>query len=286
MGVREVIDEELLQELLAKASSLYNDGDYKGAVEAWSEILKADPANTKAREGIQVSNLLMGEWDGAAAPSEPVVVEPADGPEPAANALTPEEVEAKLGEGIARVKKLLAEGRVPEALEGARGLIPIDPDSEEVQKIIEEAQQASEAAPFVEEHLTLARELMAQGRLAEAAGQCDKVLAVDRANPQAAALQAQIAGADDSSPPDTGTAEPVAPTDAPLELEMERTRPGRWFVVSFRETHIDGRRPAVADHFDAEGFPFLALKRFPDVSHALDRVAIDRHDQVTDLDPS
>ena len=64
--------------------------------------------------------------------------------------------------------------------------------------------------------------------------------------------------------------------DPRLELEMERTRPGRWFVVSFRETHVDGRRPAVADHLDAEGFPFLVPERFPDVSHILDRVAIDR----------
>ncbi len=56
-----MIDEELLQELLSKASSLYNNGDYQGAIEAWNEVLHDDPSNTKAREGIQMSHLLIGD---------------------------------------------------------------------------------------------------------------------------------------------------------------------------------------------------------------------------------
>ncbi len=55
-----MIDEELLQELLAKASSLYNNGDYQGAIDTWNEVLQADPSNSKAREGIQMSHLLIG----------------------------------------------------------------------------------------------------------------------------------------------------------------------------------------------------------------------------------
>ena len=42
-----MIDEELLQELLARASSLYNNGDYKGAIDTWNEVLQADPTNSK-----------------------------------------------------------------------------------------------------------------------------------------------------------------------------------------------------------------------------------------------
>ena len=43
-----MIDEELLQELLAKASSLYNNGDYKGAIEAWNEVLDLARASAAA----------------------------------------------------------------------------------------------------------------------------------------------------------------------------------------------------------------------------------------------
>jgi tetratricopeptide (TPR) repeat protein len=185
-----VIDEELLQELLAKASSLYNNGDYQGAIEVWNEILQSDPSNIKAQEGIQMSHLLIGDLDpGLEAGGGQ---QPADGGEPANVALTPQEVEARLGEGVARVKSLMAERKFPEALEGARSLVPIDPGSEEVQKLIEEAQQSFESAPFIEEHLTLARELMAQERHDEAEAECRKVFALDRSNPDAADLLRQM----------------------------------------------------------------------------------------------
>ena len=181
-----MIDEELLQELLAKASSLYNNGDYQGAIEAWNEVLQADPSNSKAQEGIQMSHLLIGDLEPG--PEEGGGQQPADGGESAKVALTPQEVEVRLDEGVARVKGLLAERKFPEALEGARSLVPIDPDSEDVQKLIEEAQQSFEAAPFIEEHLTLARELMAQERHDEAETECGKVFALDRSNPEAADL--------------------------------------------------------------------------------------------------
>jgi len=188
-----VIDDELLQELLAKASGLYNNGDYRGAITAWKEALAADPSSQKAREGIQMATLLLGDWDPR--------VEAADGPEPAAAAdgapatparLTPEARAARLDEGVARVRTLLRQRQYSAAVEGARGLVPIDPDSEEVQRLVEEAQQAFESAPFIDEHLTLARELAAQERLSEAEVECRKVFALDPANPDALAFAAEL----------------------------------------------------------------------------------------------
>jgi tetratricopeptide (TPR) repeat protein len=184
------MDDELLQELLARASSLYNNGDYQGAIDAWNEVLQADPANSKAREGIQMSHLLIGDL--VPGPDAGDGQPPADGGEPANVALTPREVETRLSGGLARVKALMAERKFPEALEGARSLVPIDPGSEEVQRLIEEAQQSFESAPFIEEHLTLARELMAQERHHEAEAECHKVFALDRSNPDAAELLRQM----------------------------------------------------------------------------------------------
>ena len=73
--------------------------------------------------------------------SETEPTTPADGgPEPGAET-PPEEMEARLDLGIARVKQLLAQRKYSEAIEGAQGLLPLSPDSEEVQRLLEEAQR-------------------------------------------------------------------------------------------------------------------------------------------------
>ncbi len=190
-----VIDDERLQELLVKASSLYNNGEYKGAIDAWREALTVDPGSQKAKEGIRMATLLLGDWEPAvpgAAPGTAEPTEPADGGGAGEPGLSPEEVEAKLDLGIARVKQLLAQRKYSEAIEGARGLLPINPDSEEIQRLLEEAQHAFESAPFIEEHLTLARELMAQERYPEAETECKKVFGLDATHPEARTLLAQI----------------------------------------------------------------------------------------------
>jgi tetratricopeptide (TPR) repeat protein len=186
-----LIDEELLQELLAKASGLYNNGDYSGAIAAWKEVLAADPSSQKAREGIQMATLLLGDFDPAAAgASDPVVIEetPADGAPVAATGMPPVERAVRLDQGIARVRALLSERKFGEAVAGARSLVPIDPDSTEVQRLVEEAQQSFEAAPFIEEHLTLAKELATEERFDEAIAECRKIFTLDPAHPDGHAL--------------------------------------------------------------------------------------------------
>jgi tetratricopeptide (TPR) repeat protein len=186
-----VIDDERLQELLGKASSLYNNGHYQGAIEAWQEALSVDPSNQKAREGIRMATLLIGEWEpvasGRAGP-EPA----ADAPDPDVSSLAPEEVEARLELGMARVKQLISERQFIEALEGAQGLLPLAPESEELQRLLEEARQGFESAPFVDEHLTLARELLEQERYAEAEAECRKIFVMDTRHPAGLALMKEI----------------------------------------------------------------------------------------------
>jgi tetratricopeptide (TPR) repeat protein len=195
-----VIDDELLQELLAKATGLYNSGEYRAAIDAWKEALGVDPSSQKAQEGIQMATLLLGDWEPAAAIAETPrgstppssASRPADGAPAVPKDLTPDQIATRLDQGATRVRTLLRQRRYSEAVEGARSLVPIDPDSEEVQRLLEEAQQAFEAAPFIEEHLTLARELGAQERLEEAEAECKKVFALDPTNPDGHVLLMEL----------------------------------------------------------------------------------------------
>jgi tetratricopeptide (TPR) repeat protein len=227
-----VVDDELLQELLSKGTGLYGSGDYRGAIEAWREALAVDPSSQRAREGIQMATLLLADFDPAATnavmglPAAPPprtsspIVPPAKAPRtsPPANdqaARDPKAITARLDAGIRRVRELLKEGQYSEAIEGARGLVPIDPDSEEVQRLVEEAEQAFESAPFIDEHLTLSRELLAQDRRAEAETECRKVFALDPANPDAHALIATIrAGGGPAAGPTSAPDAPAHPAAA------------------------------------------------------------------------
>jgi tetratricopeptide (TPR) repeat protein len=186
-----VIDDERLQELLSKASSLYNNGEYKGAIEAWQEALSVDPGSQKAREGIRMATLLLGDLDSVSQGPAPEATLPADGAEATAG-LPAEEVEAQVDLGTARLKQLLAERNYSEAIDGAQSLLALAPDSPEIQRLLEEAQHAFESAPFIDEHLALARELLTQERFSEAEAECKKVFTLDATHPGAKSLLKDI----------------------------------------------------------------------------------------------
>lgn len=187
-----MIDDERLQELLSRASSLYNDGEYQGAIEAWKEALGVDPQSQKAREGIRMATLLLGDVEAApAAGPSPEGAATADGVE-AVTEMPVEEAEAQLELGIAQVKQLMAERRFSEAIEGAQGLLPLAPDSAELLGLLEEAQHSFESTPFIEEHLTLARELLNQERFAEAETECKKIFTLDAGHPGGKTLLKEI----------------------------------------------------------------------------------------------
>ena len=186
------IDDELLQELLGKATGLYNNGEYQYVIDALTGAPAADPGSARARLGIQMAPLRLAGCGPAMDSPERARAPPADRAPAAIEGLGKEALEARLDQGIRRVRALLNDRKYSEAVEGARSLVPMDPDSEEVQRLVEEAQQAFEAAPFIDEHLTLARELSSQDRLAEAEAECRKVFALDRANPDAHNLIADL----------------------------------------------------------------------------------------------
>jgi tetratricopeptide (TPR) repeat protein len=250
-----VIDDELLQELLSKASGLYNSGEYRAAIDAWREALGVDPSSQKAQEGIQMATLLLGDWEPAAAvaqtpagPTPPSAAgRPADGAPAIPRDLTPGQIAKRLDEGATRVRTLLRQRRYSEAVEGARSLVPIDPDSEEVQTLLEEAQQAFESAPFIEEHLTLARELAAQERLEEAETECKKVFALDPTNPDGHVLLMELRTrrANDVKPQAAPRRDPVA-SGMTMRIDATQLKGAQRNPIAPAQSHAPAPEPAPA----------------------------------------
>ena len=40
------------QQLIGKATALYHSGEYREAIQVWQEVLRQDPDNQRAKEGI------------------------------------------------------------------------------------------------------------------------------------------------------------------------------------------------------------------------------------------
>ncbi len=218
-----MINDELLHDLLSKASSLYNSGEYQGAIQAWKEALKVDPSSRKAAEGIRMASLLLTDDDLGEEPSGPEEAgnPAADGAPPGGAGASPEQLEEMLDAGIARVKELLAERKFQDAIEGAKGLLPIDPESETVQRLIEEAQQAYESAPFIEEQVTLTKELMAQERFDEAEALCKKVFILDPTNREARSLVKIIRAGKEPAEEPAEDLLPEVPPDSGQTMKMK-----------------------------------------------------------------
>ena len=101
---------EAIEALLAEASRLYNEGDYRTAIQKWQEVLGLDPNNQKARESIKSASLLSDTWAEAATDPTPGGSSPgtAGGQEP-----------DSLAEGMARIRDKLAARDFRAALERA-----------------------------------------------------------------------------------------------------------------------------------------------------------------------
>jgi tetratricopeptide (TPR) repeat protein len=186
-----VIDDEKLQDLLGKASSFYNGGQYREAIEAWQAALALDPSNQKASEGVRMATLLLGDWEPAAA-GEPAPEPPADGGDAGGTGVNPEEFEAGLALGLAQIRQRMAGREYEAAIDQARDLQTQAPDNEEIQRLLDEAQTGFESQPFVQEHLTLSRELLDQERYAEAESECKKIFVLDKEHPGGLALLKEI----------------------------------------------------------------------------------------------
>jgi tetratricopeptide (TPR) repeat protein len=190
------------QQLLNKATALYHSGDYRQAIQVWQELLSQDPQNQRALEGIRMASLLLEEAQTGEA-AAPVVGESAASETP--------EVIAKVREGIQKVRSFLSAARYMDAMEVCQALLQLAPRSEAVREVLEEARDAYEAQPFIDEHLEIARQLFVQDRLDEATAEIQKIFFLSANHGEAKKLEAKIEALRQKRSPDT---EPSAPTDS------------------------------------------------------------------------
>ncbi len=191
------------QQLLIKATALYHSGDYRQAIQVWQELLSQDPQNQRALEGIRMASLLLEEAQTGETATQ-IAGESAASETP--------EVIAKVREGIHKVRAFLSAARYLDAMEVCQALLQLAPRSEAVREVLEEARDAYEAQPFIDEHLEIARQLFVQERLDEATAEIQKILFLSANHAEAKKLEAKIdalrqrrtPAAEASAPPEPG----------------------------------------------------------------------------------
>lgn len=191
------MEDKSVHDLLEQAGAEYNRGQYARAIALWEEVLRQDPENQKAHEGIRMAKLLVVNWESSQAGGEEELSLEGGGVDP--------ETRQKIEFGVRRVRELLGSGRHREAVEGCQLLAELAPDMPEVKQLQEEIAHAVEAKPFVDEHLGRARKLLAAQKVAEALEEARKVISVDPGNEEARTILARASGAADE-----GTAPPPA----------------------------------------------------------------------------
>ena len=205
----------LANQLNLKATALYHTGDYRQAIQIWQEALQADPENQRAKEGIRMASLLLEEASASleAAPAE-TPAEPAESPETI----------AKVRDGIHRVRDFLGHGRYLDAMEICQSLLQLAPRSEAVREVLEEAREAYEAQPFIDEHLEIARQLFVQERLDEASAELQKIFFLSASHGEARKLDAKIEALRQklapTPAPDAPAQDAMAPADPLPEPEQ------------------------------------------------------------------
>jgi tetratricopeptide (TPR) repeat protein len=206
----------LANQLNLKATALYHSGDYRQAIQIWQEALQADPENQRAKEGIRMASLLLEE---ASVPLEAAPAEtPADPPE------SPETI-AKVREGIQRVRDLLSGGRYLDAMEVCQSLLQLAPRSEAVREVLEEAREAYEAQPFIDEHLEIARQLFIQERLDEASAELQKIFFLNASHAEARKLEAKIEALRQRLTPPQAAPDATPPAEFDASQTMRMTAP-------------------------------------------------------------
>jgi len=150
--------------LLDDAARAYMDGDYDAAVAAWKGVLKADPSNPRAREGIKKVSMLQAEDRGQEdAESDPVLEE---------------------------IHGLLHKRRFDEAVQVCRT------HAEEagpaltsrLRKLGARAERARAMEPEIQRCMLDARRCLQEGKVREALPHLKQVLTLDRTHPVAMRL--------------------------------------------------------------------------------------------------
>jgi tetratricopeptide (TPR) repeat protein len=237
------MDENKVQELLDQAGVEYNQGRYAEAIGHWQEVLTLDPENQKAREGIRMAKLLVVNWESSQAGEGggELTLEPG-GDDP--------ETQQKIEFGIKRVRELMASGRLQEASEGCQLLAELAPGMPSVHQLQEEITHVFEAQPFVKEHLSRARKLVAAGKVAEAVEEARKVLSVDPSNQEAREMIAHAEGGTE------GAQVPPAQSAFAVEKEGEPAPPSPFAGDSSADAlmaHVDLDDAGAPADLPAEG---------------------------------
>ncbi|PYQ10717.1 MAG: hypothetical protein DMH00_10175, partial [Acidobacteria bacterium] len=171
------------QQLIGKATALYHSGEYREAIQVWQEVLRQDPDNQRAKEGIRMASLLLEEAQTSErADRSPEQPEAPESPE----------VIAKVRAGIQKVRDSLAVCRHLDAMEVCQSLLQLAPRSQAVREVLDEAREAYEAQPFIGEHLEIARQLFVQERLDEASAEIQKIFFLNPNHAEARKLDAKI----------------------------------------------------------------------------------------------
>ncbi len=163
---------EAIEALLAEASRLYNEGEYRKAIKKWEEVLSLDPENQKAKESINIASLLSDTWsEGGDEPApEPVAAAPQ----------SPQEME--LEEGIARIRSRLEARDFAGAFADCEALAPAAGDNADLKTLTEQARSGLEAEPFIQAALDRALKELRAGNFETVEVLCSKVLSLDSGN--------------------------------------------------------------------------------------------------------
>ena len=201
---------EAIEALLAEASRLYNEGDYRTAIQKWQEVLGLDPNNQKARESIKIASLLSDTWAEAATDPTP------GGSTPGAAGSQEHD---SLAEGMARIRDKLTARDFRAALQECEALAALSPSSEEIKSLADQARSGIESEPFIRAALERAEKELKTGHFEMVEVLCRKVLSLDAANRQARTYlymaQRRTAGPTDAPPePAAGEVDSAPPPPA------------------------------------------------------------------------
>ncbi len=178
------MNQDELQEKLDQASRHYNDGQYDEATAVWNGILQGDPQNERAREGLQMVELLTQDF----------------GAQPAGDAAAPTAVDAaQVQQAVQRVEELLDSGDTDAAREGVEVLLQLAPDNPAVQRCAARLEARADPSAYTDEQLSLARHYLMMEDRAAGMEACRRVLSVDQDNDEAKELLSQAQG--DVAPP-------------------------------------------------------------------------------------
>ena len=209
---------EAIEALLAEASRLYNEGEYRKAIKKWEEVLSLDPQNQKAKESINIATLLSDTWSEGG--EEPAAEAAAAAPQTAQ--------EIQLEEGLARIRSKLEARDFQGAFADCEALTPAAGENADLKSLTEQARSGLEAEPFIKAALERALKELRAGNFETVEVLCSKILSLDAGNREArnylvmaqrqtTEVEPEVAAAPVAVAPEPPPAEAAAPVEPAAE---------------------------------------------------------------------